>query len=140
MSTQPHDLSRGLSIFACLLDPAGARTLADPSSEDKAYVCSDIINARGGKTMADAFRGRRARRTAEKLLRVMESFETRAPRPGQTRPENGTRDPRGPRVFRWSSVSAGDARRWGGSAPWGERKTLCFYRLECVGKRGHLLY
>lgn len=31
--------------ICCLFDPRRAWTLADPSSEDKAYVCSGIINA-----------------------------------------------------------------------------------------------
>lgn len=59
----------------CLIDPKRARTLADPSSQDKAYVCSDIINARAGKTMADEFSGSQAQWTTEKNSSVMESFQ-----------------------------------------------------------------
>lgn len=64
MSTQPHDPSHSPVHICCLFDPIRARTLADPSSEDKAYVCSDIINACAEKTMADEFSGSWAQWTA----------------------------------------------------------------------------
>lgn len=48
-SVQPTPPSQPQPVhICCLLDPKRPRTLADPSSEDKAYVCSDIINGRGG--------------------------------------------------------------------------------------------
>lgn len=50
--------------ICCLFDPKRPRTRADPSSEDKAYVCSHIINGRAEKTIADEFRRSRAQWTA----------------------------------------------------------------------------
>lgn len=78
-----------------MFDPARARTLADPSSEDKAYVCSDIINASAGKTMADEFGWRgRAQWTAETRRDVARNFQCHGkfsdevPHLGQTRSQN----------------------------------------------------
>lgn len=63
-NVQPAQWSEPQPVhICCLIDPERARTLADPSSQDKAYVCSDIINARAEKTMADEFSGRQAQWT-----------------------------------------------------------------------------
>lgn len=56
--------------ICCLIDPKRPRPLVDPSSEDKAYVCSDIINARAEKTMADEFSGSQAHWTTERKTPV----------------------------------------------------------------------
>ena len=145
--------------ICCLFDPIRARTLADPSSEDKAYVCCDIINACAENTMADEFNGSRAQWTAETWPETSFFFFFRSTQLAKQHRECSKNEGK---LWSWRAqiehvvlgTVAGrgwdhqvitlnvymklcGAQRWG-SAPWG-RKTLCFYRLPGMC-RGHLLY